>query len=168
MLQTTKSTLNGTTSRRGVVSRTTWTRNILLLIGIIFHVTYVFSIFDIYFTSPLVHGMKQHQLDMSAPARRLILFVADGLRADRLFEPLSSSPPTVEDGDMPPLIAADGTQTRAPFLHDIQTRVGSWGVSHTRVPTESRPGHVAIIAGFYEDVSAVTKGNLLLISYMYI
>jgi phosphatidylinositol glycan class N len=114
------------------------------LLGLVFHVVYLFSIFDIYFRSPLIHGMSQYETE--GKAERLVLFVADGLRADRIF-------------DINPILPTETFPTiRAPFLQKIASSVGSWGVSHTRVPTESRPGHVAIIAGFYEDISAVTKG----------
>lgn len=66
-----------------------------------------------------------------------MLFVADGLRAESFFR---------------------DNLVRTPFLRDIILNDGIHGISHTRVPTESRPGHVALIAGFYEDPSAVLKG----------
>uniref|UniRef100_A0A665X0L2 GPI ethanolamine phosphate transferase 1 n=1 Tax=Echeneis naucrates TaxID=173247 RepID=A0A665X0L2_ECHNA len=110
------------------------------LVGLIVHVIFFISIFDIYFTSPLVHGMTPQTMSLAPPASRLVLVVADGLRADSLFT-----------------LHSNGS-SRAPYLRTIIKESGTWGVSHTRVPTESRPGHVALIAGFYEDVSAVAKG----------
>uniref|UniRef100_A0A8C5DHN4 GPI ethanolamine phosphate transferase 1 n=1 Tax=Gouania willdenowi TaxID=441366 RepID=A0A8C5DHN4_GOUWI len=111
-----------------------------LLVGLIVHVVFFISIFDIYFTSPLVHGMTPQSIPLKAPASRLVLVVADGLRADSLFSLLPNG------------------SSRSPYIRSVIENTGSWGVSHTRVPTESRPGHVALIAGFYEDVSAVAKG----------
>lgn len=131
------------------------------------------------------------------PAKRLVLIVGDGLRADTLFKKHSwdllpewaredllggaaqghsnhsdlleykqalsaqksmlGSSKTCESE--PCLSLKEQAHSAAPFLQDVAVNRGTWGVSHTRVPTESRPGHVALIAGMYEDVSAVTKGE---------
>ncbi|XP_027350928.1 GPI ethanolamine phosphate transferase 1 isoform X5 [Abrus precatorius] len=112
----------------------------LVVLGVLLHAVYMLSIFDIYFKTPIVHGVDPVTPRFAAPAKRLVLLVADGLRADKFFEPDSEG------------------NYRAPFLRSIIETQGRWGVSHARPPTESRPGHVAIIAGFYEDPSAVTKG----------
>ncbi|RPD52571.1 alkaline phosphatase-like protein [Lentinus tigrinus ALCF2SS1-6] len=117
----------------------------LLLTGLVFHLVYIGTVFDCYFTSPVVHGMQQHALE-KGEAKRLVLIVGDGLRADLLlakngFPMIPSAPEVV-----------------APHLRSIIETRGAFGISHTHVPTESRPGHVALIGGMYEDVSAVTKG----------
>lgn len=133
-----------------------------LALAIVFHIIYTYSIFDIYFVSPIVSGMReygvQRQPGAKAPAQRLVFFVGDGLRADKAFQSFpdpSPPPPPSDDPDYEPDLTP---RPLAPFIRSRVLEHGTFGVSHTRVPTESRPGHVALIAGLYEDVSAVTTG----------
>lgn len=58
------------------------------IIGIIVHIVIVVSIFDVYFKSPLIHGMRpiDKLTEEKSPAKRLVLIVADGLRADTFFD----------------------------------------------------------------------------------
>ncbi|GAA5985917.1 hypothetical protein JCM11641_004827 [Rhodosporidiobolus odoratus] len=143
-----------------------------LLISVLFHLSTLPSIFDIYFRSPVVSVPERFTAEPGL-AKRVVLIVGDGLRADKLFQTYSDPPfpPSPLDelpsplGNTPHAQVEAGVQaglsrtTPAPFLRGlIQSGQAQWGVSHTRVPTESRPGHVALIGGMYEDVSAVTRG----------
>ena len=155
-------------------------RNGFLAVAVLFHLIYIYSIFDIYFVSPIVHGMRAFRADGGdAPAKRLVLFVGmvpsspkvdvtfaaklrdanlhvgDGLRADKAFQ---SFPDPSPDPSVAGTSEALEPRPLAPFLRSRVLSHGTFGVSHTRVPTESRPGHVALIAGLYEDVSAVATG----------
>jgi phosphatidylinositol glycan class N len=46
----------------------------LLVLGLVFHLTYIYSVFDCYFTSPVVHGMRHFNVG-TAEAKRLVLVV---------------------------------------------------------------------------------------------
>ncbi|EGE05406.1 hypothetical protein TEQG_08689 [Trichophyton equinum CBS 127.97] len=112
-----------------------------------------YSIFDNYFVSPIVHGMRAYKVDTpEPPARRLVLYVSDGLRADKAFQFFPDPSKPINDSSVKDVVPM------APFLRSRVLNHGTFGVSHTRVPTESRAGHVALIAGLYEDVAAVTTG----------
>lgn len=54
-------------------------RFVFLAVAMVFHLVYIYSIFDIYFVSPIVSGMKLVQINRPegtrAPADRLVLFV---------------------------------------------------------------------------------------------
>lgn len=58
----------------------------ITILGFFAQLILLFSIFDIYFKSPIISGIPNQQIDYEPPADRLVLFVADGLRADLFYD----------------------------------------------------------------------------------
>ncbi|KAK0078653.1 hypothetical protein PV325_002228 [Microctonus aethiopoides] len=102
--------------------------------GLIMHSIVLWGVLDANFHSPILNNLPTVPPLNNPPAKRLFLFVADGLRY-RTF-----------------------AEETPPYLKNVMENIGIWGISHTRMPTESRPGNVAIAAGLYEDPSALFKG----------
>lgn len=109
----------------------------LIALSIFLHILFLLSVFYIYFRSIIVPDLQPLKDLEKPPAKRLVLIVSDGLRAESFF---------------------DQNCNRTPFLKKILLQKSMVGISHTHLPTESRPGHVALIAGVYEDPSALFKG----------
>lgn len=59
----------------------------LVVLGVVLHSVYMLSIFDIYFKTPIVHGMEPVTPRFKSPARRLVLLVGI-LFTYRLFDKL--------------------------------------------------------------------------------
>jgi hypothetical protein len=73
----------------------------LLILGITFHSVYIATVFDCYFTSPVVHGMRQYKLPQ-AQAKRLVLIIGARTQPPPLWKQTILA--FRRDADVPPHI----------------------------------------------------------------
>lgn len=106
----------------------------LVLISFSIHLFLLLAVYDTFFQSIIETDLPSTSTIKNPPAKRVLLIIVDGLRAQAIFEE---------------------NEYTAPFLTSIRKEKGSWGVSHGTAPTESRIGHTAVVAGFREDPRAI-------------
>ena len=104
------------------------------LAAILVHITLLLSLSDLYYTSDISsspgNGKTPQFYPLRAPARRLVVIVADEVSSDMLFSATSEG------------------ATASPFLREIVTRKGRWGVLHSQPWTN---GYQALFAGFTDN-----------------
>ena len=113
---------------------------IIIMIGSVFHLLFGYSMFDIFFKFPLTYGMTPHSANLTEneiPSNRIVVWALDGTRSDIFFE-------TIANG-------------KTPFLKEIVEKRGVYGISHTKVPTETKPDFTAMFSGHFSDASLALK-----------
>lgn len=112
----------------------------LLALGVLFHLVYIGTVFDCYFTSPIVHGMKPYKVPLSRPpAKRLVLIV--GTYA--LFLSLPSTPSFLPSSP-PPLSFRSITSLRYGAMRSGASGT-SWVAFAVKRKSARRPSPVGIV-----------------------
>uniref|UniRef100_A0A6P4E9R1 GPI ethanolamine phosphate transferase 1 n=1 Tax=Drosophila rhopaloa TaxID=1041015 RepID=A0A6P4E9R1_DRORH len=105
--------------------------------ALVVHILLMGSVLSTYFQPTILPNLEPQKtmrdLGFKPPADRLVVFLTDGLRAATF-------------------LARNGSDV--PDLRDIFRKQGRIGISRTCAPTKTRPGHIAIFGGFYEDPTA--------------
>ncbi|XP_017145511.1 GPI ethanolamine phosphate transferase 1-like [Drosophila miranda] len=104
---------------------------------IVVHILLIGCFMNIYFQSTILEELEPQktlpEFGLRPPADRLVVFLIDGLRAESFFA---------------------NNCKGVPHLQKLFLKQGVVGISRGCAPTMTRPGHIAIFAGFNEDPQA--------------
>ena len=106
----------------------------IIVIGILFHLIFSYSMLDIFFNFKINYGMTPHPPSLNEneiPSKRVSIIIIDGARMDTLFNLISSG--------------------KTPFLKEVIEERGIYGISHTKAPTETYPCITALFTGHFYD-----------------
>lgn len=103
------------------------------ILGILISIYTLFTVFEINMQSLRISS-DHITPNLTAPAKRVVIFLSDGQRLDTTF--------TITNRKMP----------LSPFLRSKAAIEGSYGISHASLPTESKIDITSIISGSYMDL----------------
>lgn len=106
------------------------------IISFIYSISMLLLVFDIISLSSVIPS-DYISLRGTPPAKRAVVFIADGTKADSIFGFNSSGMPT------------------APFLRNIIQTKGSFGVSYAGLPTETRSCVTVLLAGHFLEFQEI-------------
>lgn len=126
-------------------------------IAVLFHLIYIYSIFDIYFVSPIVRGMRAYGVDTPrAPAKRLVLYVGERHSTHHKPHPLFSLPSHLRLINL-----KTPSNPRHPQAMDsAPTKHSNFFPIHQGLPTTPPPTHLLLWPLSFDLVSSNTAHSV--------